>query len=180
MGRAWQALGQKLAWNSRLRYPRGHGPRQPHQPHPRWGITVGGPEAPKNEMFTKLTVRPPHPFQCTIMTILAPLMNVKSTQPLWSDSAKFHFGGLWASHGDAPPRVGLAWLARAMASGVPQTTIPCQLLPQSLPSTTHFAVLEHAMVVVWVALHVPVQVLPHDLPTEAHGDPPSRTSVTCQ
>ena len=51
----------------------------------------------------------------------------------------------WASGsptGDAPPRVGLAWLARAMASGVPQTTIPCQLLPQSLPSTTHFAVLE--------------------------------------
>ena len=37
-----------------------------------------------------------------------------------------------------------------------------------------------AMVVVWVALHVPVQVLPHDLPTEAHGDPPSRTSVTCR
>ena len=37
-----------------------------------------------------------------------------------------------------------------------------------------------AMVVVWVALHVPVQVLPHDLPTEAHGDPPSRSSVTCQ
>ena len=44
--------------------------------------------------------------------------------------------------GDAPPRVGLAWLARAMASGVPQTTIPCQLLPQSLPSTTHLAMLE--------------------------------------
>ncbi len=47
MGRAWQALEQKLAWNSRLRHPRGHGPRQPRQPHPRWGITVGGPEAPK-------------------------------------------------------------------------------------------------------------------------------------
>ena len=28
------------------------------------------------------------------MTILAPLMNVKSTQPLWSDSAKFYFGCL--------------------------------------------------------------------------------------
>ena len=37
-----------------------------------------------------------------------------------------------------------------------------------------------AMIMVRVALHVPVQVLPHDLPTEAHGDPPSRSSVTCQ
>ena len=53
MGRAWQALGQTLAWNSRLRHPRGHGPRQPRQPHPRWGITRGRPRGPKNEMFAE-------------------------------------------------------------------------------------------------------------------------------
>ena len=73
----------------------------------------------------------------------------------------FIFGASGPPTGDAPPRVGLAWLVRAMASGVPLTTIPCELLPQSLPSTTHLAMLARAMIGVQATLLAPVQVLPH-------------------
>ena len=150
--------------------------RANHAKPTRGGHHPWGHRNPKNQMFAKLTVRPPHPFQCIIMTLQALLMNVKSTQPLWSDSAKFHFGGLTRVMPTAGG-VGVVGAGHGLwgASNDYSTPIFAPELAKHDPFRH-----PRAMVVVWVALHVPVQVLPHDLPTEAHGDPPSRSSVTCQ
>ena len=173
------STGEKLAWNSRLRHPPQEAMARANHANPTRGgaSPVGGPESKKSNV-RQLTVRPPHPFQCIIMTILAPLINVKTPQPLRSASANIFWGASGSPTGDAPPRVGLAWLARAMASGVPQTTIPSTFAPE-LAKHDPFGH-ARAMIEVQVTLLAPVQVLPHAAPGPFLEDPPSRSSVTCQ
>ena len=143
MGRAWQALGQKLAWNSRLKHPRGMARANHANP------TRGGHHPWEAQESQKSNFRQTH---CEASSPLPVHHNDPTSSP---DECQEHTATLerfceilfWGPLGR--PRVmpyrgwgTLAWLARAMASGVPQTTIPCQLLPQSLPSTTHLAMLE--------------------------------------
>ena len=91
----------------------------------------------------------------------------------------FYFFGLWVSHGRCPTAggVGVVGAGHGLWGASDDYSMPT--FAPELAKHDPFR-RPRAMVVVWVALHVPVQVLPHDLPTEAHGDPPSRTSVTCQ